>query len=47
MGHGGNLAAVYAGRLVAGLGVGATVVVAPVYLSEIVRRVHFSTCDSS
>ncbi|OJJ06589.1 hypothetical protein ASPVEDRAFT_32881 [Aspergillus versicolor CBS 583.65] len=35
MGHGGNLAAVYAGRLVAGLGVGATVVVAPVYLSEI------------
>ncbi|KAL4966645.1 putative MFS quinate transporter [Aspergillus stella-maris] len=35
MGHGGNLGMVYAGRLVAGLGVGATVVVGPVYLAEI------------
>lgn len=36
MGNGGNLGAVYAGRFVAGLGVGQTVVVAPVYLAEIV-----------
>ncbi|KAJ6153555.1 Major facilitator superfamily domain general substrate transporter [Penicillium chermesinum] len=35
MGNGGNLGAVYAGRFVAGLGVGQTVVVAPVYLAEI------------
>ncbi|KAI9376119.1 general substrate transporter [Aspergillus egyptiacus] len=35
MGNGGNLGAVYAGRLVAGLGVGQTVVVGPVYLAEI------------
>ncbi|KAI9705317.1 MAG: hypothetical protein M1820_005147 [Bogoriella megaspora] len=35
MGHGGNLGAVYAGRFVAGLGVGQTVVVGPVYLAEI------------
>ncbi|KAL4932513.1 putative MFS quinate transporter [Aspergillus undulatus] len=35
MGHGGNLGMVYAGRLIAGLGVGATVVVGPVYLAEI------------
>ncbi|KAL4912645.1 general substrate transporter [Aspergillus aurantiobrunneus] len=35
MGHNGSLGAVYAGRLVAGLGVGQTVVVGPVYLSEI------------
>ncbi|KAL4804136.1 general substrate transporter [Aspergillus unguis] len=35
MGHGGNLGMVYAGRFVAGLGVGQTVVVGPVYLSEI------------
>ncbi|KAL4988867.1 general substrate transporter [Aspergillus falconensis] len=35
MGHGHSLGAVYAGRLIAGLGVGQTVVVAPVYLSEI------------
>ena len=36
MGNGGKLGAVYAGRLIAGLGVGQTVVVAPVYLAEIV-----------
>lgn len=36
MGSNGNLGAVYAGRFVAGLGVGQTVVVAPVYLAEIV-----------
>ncbi|PKY02374.1 putative MFS quinate transporter [Aspergillus campestris IBT 28561] len=35
MGSNGNLGAVYAGRFVAGLGVGQTVVVAPVYLAEI------------
>ncbi|PLN76254.1 general substrate transporter [Aspergillus taichungensis] len=35
LGNGGNLGAVYAGRFVAGLGVGSTVVVGPVYLSEI------------
>ena len=35
MGNNGNLGAVYAGRFVAGLGVGQTVVVAPVYLAEI------------
>ncbi|KAJ5163930.1 Major facilitator superfamily domain general substrate transporter [Penicillium coprophilum] len=35
MGNGGNLSAVYAGRFIAGLGVGQTVVVAPVYLAEI------------
>lgn len=36
MGNGGSLAAVYAGRFIAGLGVGQTVVVGPVYLAEIV-----------
>lgn len=36
MGNGGHLGAVYAGRFIAGLGVGQTVVVAPVYLAEIV-----------
>ncbi|KAF9890474.1 hypothetical protein FE257_005879 [Aspergillus nanangensis] len=35
MGANGNLGAVYAGRFVAGLGVGQTVVVGPVYLAEI------------
>ncbi|KAJ5833960.1 hypothetical protein N7474_002271 [Penicillium riverlandense] len=35
MGNNGNLGAVYAGRFVAGLGVGQTVVVAPIYLAEI------------
>ncbi|GAM37939.1 hypothetical protein TCE0_033f08285 [Talaromyces pinophilus] len=35
MGNGGHLGAVYAGRFIAGLGVGQTVVVAPVYLAEI------------
>lgn len=35
MGNNGSLGAVYAGRFVAGLGVGQTVVVAPVYLAEI------------
>lgn len=36
MGNNGNLGAVYAGRFIAGLGVGQTVVVAPIYLAEIV-----------
>lgn len=36
MANGGSLGAVYAGRFVAGLGIGQTVVVAPVYLAEIV-----------
>lgn len=36
MGNGGNLNAIYAGRFVAGLGVGQTVVVGPVYIAEIV-----------
>lgn len=35
MGSNGNLAAVYAGRFVAGLGVGQTPVVGPVYIAEI------------
>lgn len=35
MGHNGSLGAVYAGRFIAGLGVGQTPVVAPVYLAEI------------
>ncbi|KAI0467752.1 general substrate transporter [Xylaria cf. heliscus] len=35
MGHGNNLGAVYAGRFVAGLGVGQTPVVGPVYIAEI------------
>ncbi|KAK1149652.1 hypothetical protein N8T08_005204 [Aspergillus melleus] len=35
MGANGNLGAIYAGRFVAGLGVGQTVVVGPVYLAEI------------
>lgn len=45
MGNGGSLGAVYAGRFIAGLGVGQTVVVAPVYLAEIVSfstsKAHF------
>lgn len=36
MANNGHLGAVYAGRFIAGLGVGQTVVVAPVYLAEIV-----------
>lgn len=32
----GNLGAIYAGRFVAGLGVGQTCIVGPVYLAEIV-----------
>ncbi|KAI1371474.1 putative MFS quinate transporter [Hypoxylon crocopeplum] len=35
MGNGGNLGAVYAGRFIAGLGVGQTPVVGPVYIAEI------------
>lgn len=35
MGNGGNLGAVYAGRFIAGLGIGQTAVVGPVYLAEI------------
>lgn len=36
MGNGGSIGKIYAGRFIAGLGVGQTVVVAPVYLAEIV-----------
>lgn len=36
MGNNQKLGAVYAGRFIAGLGVGQTVVVGPVYLAEIV-----------
>ncbi|CAJ2512587.1 Uu.00g056020.m01.CDS01 [Anthostomella pinea] len=35
MGHGGSLGAIYAGRFIAGLGVGQTPVVGPVYIAEI------------
>jgi MFS family permease len=35
MGAKGNLSAIYAGRFIAGLGVGQTTVVGPVYLAEI------------
>ena len=35
MGNNGSMGAVYAGRLIAGIGVGETVVVGPVYISEI------------
>lgn len=35
MGNGGSLKAVYAGRFIAGLGVGQTTVVGPVYIAEI------------
>jgi MFS family permease len=42
MGNGGSLGAVYAGRFIAGLGVGQTVVVAPVYLAEIVSFLDVS-----
>lgn len=51
MGNGGHLGAVYAGRFIAGLGVGQTVVVAPVYLAEIVSptcaddTIHPLTCS--
>jgi hypothetical protein len=43
MGNGGSLAAVYAGRFIAGLGVGQTVVVGPVYLAEVVSSL--TECD--
>ena len=35
MANGGHLGAVYAGRFIAGLGIGQTTVVAPVYLAEV------------
>lgn len=35
MGAKGNLGAIYAGRFIAGLGVGQTTVVGPVYLAEV------------
>ena len=35
MGNNGKLGAIYAGRFIAGLGIGQTVVVAPVYLAEV------------
>lgn len=35
MGNNGNMGAVYAGRFIAGLGIGQTCVVGPIYLSEI------------
>lgn len=47
MGANGNLGAIYAGRFVAGLGVGQTVVVGPVYLAEIVSEAHSSMKRSS
>ena len=40
MGNNQKLGAVYAGRFVAGLGVGQTVVVGPVYLAEIVSYLY-------
>jgi MFS family permease len=42
MGNNGSLGAVYAGRFIAGLGVGQTPVVAPVYLAEIGTFLHQS-----
>lgn len=42
VGANGSLGAVYAGRFVAGLGVGQTVVVGPVYLAEIVSDTSYS-----
>lgn len=36
--NGGRLGQVYAGRFIAGLGIGQTTVVAPVYLSEIAPK---------
>lgn len=47
MGNGGSLGAVYAGRFIAGLGVGQTVVVAPVYLAEIVSLLGICECAIS
>ena len=41
MGNNQRLGAVYAGRFVAGLGVGQTVVVGPVYLAEIVSSLVY------
>lgn len=38
MANNGNLGAVYAGRFIAGLGIGQTTVVAPVYISEIAPK---------
>jgi MFS family permease len=35
IGNNGSMAAVYAGRFIAGLGIGQTCVVGPIYLSEI------------
>jgi MFS family permease len=46
MGANGSLGAVYAGRFIAGLGVGQTVVVGPVYLAEIVREYPLSPRQS-
>lgn len=47
MGNGGHLGAAYAGRFIAGLGIGQTVVVAPVYLAEIVSFLLLSTMKNS
>lgn len=47
MGNNGNLGAVYAGRFVAGLGVGQSVVVGPVYLAEIAPACVRGLCTCS
>ncbi|CAL3965493.1 hypothetical protein PZA11_001777 [Diplocarpon coronariae] len=45
--NGGRLGQVYAGRFIAGLGIGQTTVVAPVYLSEIAPRSVRGLCTCS
>lgn len=42
-----NLPAIYAGRFIAGLGVGQTVVVGPVYLAEVVSTSVADTIKES
>jgi MFS family permease len=45
--NGGRLGQVYAGRFIAGLGIGQTTVVAPVYLSEISPKSIRGLCTCS
>jgi hypothetical protein len=40
MGANGNIGVIYAGRSIAGLGAGRTTVVGPIYLAEVVSRLH-------
>lgn len=47
MTNGGRLSQVYAGRFIAGLGIGQTTVVAPVYLSEIAPRSVRGLCTTT